>query len=103
MTQKQPCDVSRAVSLLGSKWTLLIIYQLCSQERGFNELLRSVEGINPRALSLRLKTLVDDGLVRKTIQPTSPPQVHYALTTKGTSLKSIIEELGNWAGALPKS
>ena len=101
MNPNRSCDVHKAMDLLGSKWTLLILHQLCAQKRGFNELLHGIQGINPRALSLRLKEMAERGLVTKTVHSTSPPQVEYALTPQGASLKSIIEQLGAWAGSLP--
>lgn len=96
------CRVHRAVDLVGSRWTLLIIHQLCTTARGFNELLRSIDGINPRTLSLRLKELVAHHLVTKTALPTTPVRVEYALTAEGAQLKGIINRLGDWAAALPE-
>ncbi len=101
MSPQPSCNVHKAVDLIGSKWTLLILHQLCSQKRGFNELLHGIEGINPRALSIRLKEMAEHGLVIKTVRPTSPPQVEYSLTTQGDSLKGIIEQIGEWASTLP--
>lgn len=97
MTEKTVCNVHRAVELIGSKWTLLVLHNLCSSKKGFNELQRALDGISPRILSLRLKEMVEHGLITKTIFPTTPPQVEYALTPKGESLKSIITQLGDWA------
>jgi DNA-binding HxlR family transcriptional regulator len=94
------CSVHKALDLIGSKWTLLIIHQLCSKKRGFNELLHSIEGINPRVLSLRLKDLAEEKLVTKTVHSTSPPQVEYTLTKEGAALKSIITDLGTWADSV---
>lgn len=100
MPKQAHCSVHKAIDLLGNKWTILILHQLCSSKRGFNELLHSIEGINPRALSLRLKELAAHRLIKKTILPASPPQVEYALTPRGASLKSIINQLGTWADSL---
>jgi len=100
MSPKQLCGVERAVELIGSKWVLLILHNLCTTTRGFNELLRLVDGISPRILSLRLKDLVEHGLVSKEVLPTNPPQVHYSLTSKGESLKSIIESLAEWGATV---
>ena len=91
------CGVHKAVDLIGSKWVLLILHHLCKEKRGFNELLRLIDGISPRLLSQRLKDLAEHGLISKTIFPTNPPHVEYALTEKGASLKGIIAQLGDWA------
>lgn len=96
MPEKEMCGVQKAVELIGSKWVLLILHNLCSSKKGFNELLRAVEGISPRLLSARLKDLVEHGLIHKTVFPTTPPQVEYSLTTKGESLKAIIASLAKW-------
>jgi DNA-binding HxlR family transcriptional regulator len=101
MTSEPPCGVHKAVDLIGSKWTLLILHRLCSKAQGFNALLHGIDGINPRALSTRLKEMAEHGLVTKKVHPTSPPQVEYALTPQGAALKSIIEQLGEWAVSLP--
>ncbi len=100
MKQERECSVHKAVDLIGSKWTLLILHQLCTNKRGFNELLHSIEGINPRVLSIRLKEMSDRGLVAKTVHSSSPPQVEYSITPQGDSLKSIIDQLGSWADSL---
>ncbi|MDB4940134.1 MAG: transcriptional regulator, HxlR family [Candidatus Doudnabacteria bacterium] len=97
--QKPLCSVHKAVDLIGSKWTILILHQLCSDKRGFNELLKGIQDINPRALSARLKEMVDSKLITRTLHPDSR-QVEYALTNKGASLKSIITQLGNWADTI---
>ena len=88
---------TKTLNLLGSKWVLLILRNLCTEKRGFNQLLRMVEGISPRLLSARLKEMAEAGLIKKTVFPTTPPQVEYELTEKGLSLKSVIEQLAAWA------
>ena len=100
-SQKHVEGLEKALNLIGSKWTLLILYNLCFQKRGFNELLRKLDGISPRILSLRLKELVAEGLISKTVKPTTPPQVDYAITDQGASLKSILVQLGTWADGIP--
>lgn len=97
MSEEQCRGVYKAVELIGSKWMLLILHNLCTKKKGFNDLQRSIAGISPRILSLRLKELVDNGLVQKTVFPTTPPTVEYSITPKGASLKSIIQSLGDWA------
>jgi DNA-binding HxlR family transcriptional regulator len=102
-TNEKAQALEKALSVIGSKWTLLILYNLCFDKKGFNELLRAIGGISPRILSLRLKDLVEHGLVSKTVKPTNPPQVDYAITSKGSSLKTILEQLGEWSGTLKAS
>ena len=100
MAAAPKCPVHRAVDIIGGKWTLLILHQLCVTPHGFNELLRGIEGINPRALSLRLKDLAEHGLILKDVQA-SPVRVEYALTKEGAKLKGIIDQHGTWADTRP--
>lgn len=100
MGEERLCGVHKAVGLIGSKWVLLILHNLCQEKRGFNELLRRIEGISPRLLSQRLKELAECGLITKAVFPTNPPRVEYSLTEKGASLKDIIEQLGRWADSV---
>ena len=97
MTETAACKVHKAIDIIGSKWVLQILYTMCTGKRGFNELERMIGGISPRILSLRLKELVEFGLVHKEIIPTTPPQTQYSLTEKGQTLKSVITSLAEWA------
>ena len=94
--QENSICLSRALELLGSKWTISILWRLCSEPKGFNQLSRELEGISPRVLSVRLKELVEADLASKTIHPTNPPTVEYALTQKGLSLRPILQSLQSW-------
>jgi DNA-binding HxlR family transcriptional regulator len=87
------CPVCRTAEIISGKWTLLIIRDLAEESRRFCELERSLDGISPRTLSLRLRALEEQGiLVRKTF-PEVPPRVEYALTEKGTALVPLIEDM----------
>ena len=97
MDKERHLILEKMLNLLGSKWVLLIMYSLCTEPHGFNKLLRSITGISPRILSLRLKEMAAAGLISKTILPTNPPQVEYRLTDKGMSLKTIILSIAEWA------
>jgi DNA-binding HxlR family transcriptional regulator len=90
------CGVTNTVKVIGSKWTLLVIYYLCDKTLRFGELLHSLEGISPKTLSVRLKELEKNGIVGKKIYPQIPPRVDYFLTPKGQSLKAIITAMQTW-------
>ncbi|MEV0035857.1 winged helix-turn-helix transcriptional regulator [Streptomyces sp. NPDC056909] len=81
---------------LGDKWTVIVICRLNAGPRRFNELKRSVEGITQRMLSATVRRLERDGLVSRTVTPTVPPQVEYALTDAGRSLHSVLYPLAEW-------
>lgn len=92
--------VMKTLALLGSKWAIPVMWALCTQPKGFNQLHREIEGVSPRVLSTRLKELVESGLVSKTVFPTNPPQVQYSLTERGLSLKPILHSLETWGQQL---
>lgn len=94
-TQQNP-GMQRTLTLIGAKWTMPIMWNLCTEPKGFNQLEREIDGISPRVLSARLKELVDNKLVAKTVFQTTPPTVQYALTPKGLSLRPILKQLNAW-------
>ena len=75
------------------KWTLLVIRDLADGRSRFCELERSLAGISPRTLSLRLRALEEQGIVARQTYPEVPPRVEYALTEKGRALVPIIESM----------
>ena len=81
---------------MGSKWTTLIIYNLSDQKMRFGELQKSLEGVSPRSLSMRLKQLEKMGVVHKKIYPEIPLHVEYSLTKKGASLEEIVIKMIEW-------
>jgi DNA-binding HxlR family transcriptional regulator len=88
--------VSEVLSRIGDKWSILIVMILASGPRRFNELKRLVDGISQRMLTLTLRNLERDGLVTRTVTPSIPPRVDYALTPLGHSLRVPVSALGEW-------
>ena len=82
---------------VGDTWSLLVIFMLQPAPLRFNELKRRIEGISQRMLTVTLRGLERDGLVARTVHPTNPPSVEYALTAFGRSLAGPVGALGNWA------
>ena len=78
------------------KWTLLLIRDLSEGHSRFCELERSLAGISPRTLSLRLRALEEEGIVERHTFPEVPPRVEYALTDKGRALLPIIEDMRSY-------
>ena len=76
-----------------AKWTLLLVRDLAEGRSRFCELERSLAGISPRTLSLRLRALEEEGIVERQNYPEVPPRVEYALTDKGRALLPIIEHM----------
>jgi DNA-binding HxlR family transcriptional regulator len=90
------CPVCRTAEIISGKWTLLVIRDLAEGSRRFCELERSLDGISPRTLSLRLRALEDHGIVERHTFPEVPPRVQYALTDKGVALVPLIEDMRNY-------
>jgi DNA-binding HxlR family transcriptional regulator len=87
------CPVCRTAEVVCGKWTLLMIRDLAEGPSRFCELERSLEGISPRTLSLRLRALEEEGIVARNTFPEVPPRVEYALTEKGEALVPLIEDM----------
>src|SRR5689334_23117542 len=85
------CPVARTAKIISGKWTLLIIRDLASGVKRFNELERSLEGISPKTLSERLRHLEEEGIVRRETFAGVPPRVEYSLSERGHDLTNVIE------------
>ncbi len=89
--------VSEVLARVGDKWTVLVVSTLGDGPKRFNELRKALGSISQRMLTLTLRGLERDGLVTRTVFPTVPPRVEYALTRLGRSLLEPVSELGLWA------
>jgi len=87
------CPVCATADIVCGKWTILIIRDLARGRTRFCELERSLQGISPRTLSLRLRALEEEGVVERRTYPEVPPRVEYALTAKGRALLPLIEDM----------
>lgn len=87
------CPVCRTAEIVCAKWTLLVIRDLAEGRSRFCELERSLSGISPRTLSLRLRDLEQAGIVERQTFPEVPPRVEYALTEKGHALLPIVDDM----------
>ena len=103
MAVDDTCPVCRTADIVCAKWTLLLIRDLAEGRSRFCELERSLTGISPRTLSLRLRLLEDEGVVERHTYPEVPPRVEYSLTDKGLALLPIIDDMRaygeRWLGA----
>ena len=95
-TPKMGC-IAKALTILGDKWTPLLIKELTECPQHFSDLEKSLTGISPRTLSQRLNKLVDEGIVKKHLYCEHPPRYSYYLTKKGTDLQDILSNMAEWS------
>jgi DNA-binding HxlR family transcriptional regulator len=93
MSDNDTCPVCRTAQIVCGKWTLLVIRDLAEGRSRFCELERSLQGISPRTLSLRLRALEEESIVERQTFPEVPPRVEYVLTEKGRALVPLIEDM----------
>jgi DNA-binding HxlR family transcriptional regulator len=90
------CPIEKTMSVLAGKWTFVILRDLFYGPRRFGELQRSLSGISPRTLSIRLKELEEEGILQRKIFSEIPPHVEYSLTEKGLALKPVFDAMKEW-------
>ncbi|WP_448133881.1 winged helix-turn-helix transcriptional regulator [Stenotrophomonas rhizophila] len=100
------CSVEEAMRLLGGRWRLLIASYLLDGTKRFNDLRRDIPAISQRMLTLDLRALEEAGLISRTVYPTVPVKVEYALTDDGRRLQPVVEvmkDFGLWVKARANS
>lgn len=96
-TQDCCVPVREVLSRVGDKWSVLVVVILSHAPLRFNELRRRIEGISQRMLTRTLRELERDGLITRTVEPSVPPSVEYALTSLGKTLLEPVKALASWA------
>src|SRR6202166_396816 len=97
---RQDCHkVRQILARIGEKWSMLVVMLLRAGPRRFNDIKRNTGGISQQMLTRTLRGLERDGIVIRTIFPTSPPQVEYSLTALGRSMSEPVLAFGEWVGA----
>ena len=90
------CPVEVTLTMIGSKWSVLIIRELLSGTKRYSELKRMISGVSPKVLTAQLRDMEQKGLLVRTVYPEVPPKVEYTLTKLGYSLKGVLESLQSW-------
>jgi DNA-binding HxlR family transcriptional regulator len=93
---REDCEVRQILDRIADKWSLLVIALLEDRRLRFTELRRAIDGISQRMLTVTLRQLERDGLVRRTVHPVVPPRVDYELTPLGVTLHETIQALVTW-------
>jgi len=94
--EKHPGCVAEALSIIGNKWTALLVMELARGNTRFSHIESSLKGISPRTLSQRLDYLVDKSIITKKNFLEMPPRVEYKLTKKGYDLIPILQSMASW-------
>jgi len=96
---REDCEVRQILDRIADKWSLLVIALLDKRRLRFTELRREIDGVSQRMLTVTLRQLERDGLVRRTVHPVVPPRVEYELTPLGASLHETVQALVTWTDA----
>jgi DNA-binding HxlR family transcriptional regulator len=94
--QKTGCGVESALSVIGGRWKGVVLYCLLSGKTRFSALQRQLPNCSQRMLTIQLRELETDGLVKRTVYAEVPPHVDYELTAFGRSLEPVLEQLRRW-------
>ena len=91
------CPIRDVLDRVGDKWSTLLIFTLAERSHRFGELRRAISDISQRMLTQTLRELQEDGMISRTVHPTTPPSTEYALTNLGRSLVEPLTALARWA------
>lgn len=95
--KEYPCCASLTMGVIGGKWKIVILYHLMTGKLRYSELRKKMPTVTERTLSLQLKTLEEDGIIKRTVYTSKPPlKVDYGLTDLGETLIPIIQSIANW-------
>lgn len=94
------CPVTQAMSAIGGKWKLFIVYHLMSGTQRFSELRRLMPDVTQQMLTAQLRELEADGVIARKVYPVVPPRVEYTLTPLGQELRSVTDALSTWGARL---
>lgn len=90
------CPARIVIDLLKGKYGIEVLSEIIKGSNHYGELLREINGINPRILARRLREFEQEGILVRTVIPLNPPQVIYNLSEKGIALKKITNEMNKW-------
>ena len=92
-------DVAATIRVIGGKWKVILLWQICGGHIRFNELRRLLPGVSQKMLSQHLRELEQDGVIIRHVYPDTPPKVEYSLSEYGHSLEPVFESLCGWGRA----
>jgi DNA-binding HxlR family transcriptional regulator len=96
------CAVEATLSVIGGVWKPVVVFHLLNGKLRFNALCRAIPSATPRMITLQLRELEEDGIVKRTVFPEVPPKVEYELTELGQSLAPVLLNMRDWGERLQK-
>jgi DNA-binding HxlR family transcriptional regulator len=90
------CPAESTLKIIGGRWKLMILHELCSGVSRFGELKRNLKGISEKVLAEHLRELERDGIIQRKVYAEVPPKVEYSLTVSGKTLKPILDAMHEW-------
>jgi DNA-binding HxlR family transcriptional regulator len=94
--QDYHCALDITAAYIGGKWKTVVLWYLRKNKKRFSELKELIPDITDKMLSLQLRSLEEDGLLKRTVYPEVPPRVEYVLTKEGKSLIPVLEAMAEW-------
>ncbi len=94
------CPVETTLKIISDKWKVLILRDLFTGTKRFNELKRSLTTITQKMLTQQLRELENDGIIHREVYPIVPPKVEYSLTELGKTFKPVIDSMYDWGNYL---
>lgn len=92
-----PCCTSLTMEIIGGKWKTVILYHLRDGKLRYNEIRKAMPAVTERTLSLQLKRLEEDKVIKREVIHEKPPlKVFYSLTALGTTLLPIVQSIADW-------
>lgn len=102
--KEYPCCASLTMGVIGGKWKTVILYHLKDEAKRYSQLRKEMPAVTERTLSLQLKTLEDDGILKRKVYTTKPPlKVEYSLTKLGETLIPLIISISEWGETASKT
>ncbi len=96
LNQEFHCALDVTMHYIGGKWKTVVLWYLRKDKKRFGELKALIPDITDKMLSLQLKALTEDGIIKRTVYPEVPPRVEYELTEEGKSLLPVILAIARW-------
>jgi DNA-binding HxlR family transcriptional regulator len=94
--EARKCPIETVIHVLGGKWKPTILWLLLDSVKRFSELEKRIPGITQKMLAQHLREMENDGLITRTIYPSVPPKVEYALSEYGETLVPVMQTMCDW-------